>query len=179
MTTDLCGKPWPCTSEAQECSVRVLCLGNELLADDSLGGIVAEQIRQLAPADVAVVSTPEAGFHLLDYVLNVRRLVVVDTVMTGTCPPGTIYAFHDYELETVPGGSPHYVGLYETLKLARCLGLPVAEEVVFLAVEAADCSTVGGEIDPGIRAAVPSIIRMVRDLLPPFEKTIPPAMPNF
>ncbi|HXY07654.1 MAG TPA: hydrogenase maturation protease [Terriglobales bacterium] len=179
MTTDRYRKPWACAGEAQEFSVRVLCLGNELLADDSLGGIVAEQIRQFAPADVEVVSTPEAGFHLLDYVLNVRRLVVVDTVMTGTGPPGTIYAFHDHELETVPGGSPHYVGLYETLTLARCLELPVADEVVFLAVEAADCSTLGGEMHPGIRAVVPSIIRMVRELLPSIEKTKHAGMLNF
>jgi hydrogenase maturation protease len=155
--------------------MRVLCLGNELLADDSLGGVVAEHIREFAPAGVDVVSTPETGFHLLDYVLDVNRLIVVDTVVTGIAPPGTIYAFHENELKAVPGGSPHYCGLYETLALARMLGLPVAEEVIFLAVEAADCLTLGGEIDPAVRAAIPSVVGIVRDMMQTAGKCSVPA----
>jgi hydrogenase maturation protease len=155
----------PATAETREITVRVLCLGNELFADDSLGNTVAEHIREFAPPDVEVISTPESGFHLLDYVLNIRRLVVVDTVVTGTSPPGTVYAFQDHELKAVPGGAPHYVGLYETLALARQLGLPVAEEVSFLAVEAADLSTLGGVMHSAVLAAIPPLINMVRDML--------------
>lgn len=151
---------------AKRVSMRVLCLGNDLLADDSLGSIVAEHVRQFAPAEVEVLSTPEAGFHLLDYVLGVGRLVVVDTLVTGTAPPGTIYIFNSNQLKAAPGGSPHYVGLFETLALARVLSLPVAEEVVILAIEAADCSTVGGEIHPAVRAAIPALIRMIRQRMP-------------
>lgn len=155
----------PATTVTREITVRVLCLGNELFADDSLGNSVAEHIREFAPPDVEVISTPESGFHLLDYVLNIRRLVVVDTVVTGTSPPGTIYAFQDHELKAVQGGSPHYVGLYETLALARQLGLPVAEEVVFLAVEAADRSTLGGVMHSAVLAAIPRLTTLVRDML--------------
>ncbi|HTT21310.1 MAG TPA: hydrogenase maturation protease [Candidatus Sulfotelmatobacter sp.] len=153
------------TSETRETRVRVLCLGNELLADDSLGLRVAENVRRFAPQDVEVISTSESGFHLLDYVSDVQRLIVVDTLATGTSSPGTIYAFHDHELKAVPGDSPHYVGLCETLSLARLLGMPVAEEVIFLAVEAADCSTLGGEMHPDVGAAIPQITSMVRDML--------------
>lgn len=156
---------WPATAETREITVRVLCLGNELFADDSLGNAVAEHIREFATPDVEVISTPESGFHLLDYVLNVRRLVVVDTVVTGTSPPGTVYAFKDHELKAVPGGSPHYVGLYETLALARQLGLPVAKEVAILAVEAANRSTLGGLMHPAVLAAIPPLVNMVRDML--------------
>jgi len=152
-------------AEAREFTVRFLCLGNELLADDSLGNAVAERIREFATPDVEVISTPESGFHLLDYVLNIRRLVVIDTVVTGTSPPGTVYLFQDHELRAVPGGSPHYVGLYETLALARQLGLPVAEEVVFLAVEAADRSTLGGVMHSAVLAAIPRLTTLVRDML--------------
>lgn len=148
---------------AQSVTMRVLCLGNDLLGDDSLGSMVAEHIRQFAPPEVEVVSTPETGFHLLDYVLNTKRLVVIDTVRTGTAPTGTIYVFRDGDLKALPGGSPHYVGLYEVLALSRRLGLPVAEEVAILAVEAADCATLGGEMHPAVRAAIPVLIRIVRD----------------
>lgn len=157
--------PEPSTISETQVAIRVLCLGNDLLADDSLGSLVAERMRQFAPPNVEVIATPEAGFHLLDYVLDVHRLVVVDTVVTGTASPGTIHEFHEGDLEALPGGSPHYVGLHETLALARCLHLPVAEEVIFLAVEASDCLTVGGAMHPTVRGAVPSVVRRVRELL--------------
>lgn len=152
-------------SAAQTCSTRVLCLGNELLGDDALGCMVAEHLRQAKPPDVEVLSTLESGFHLLDYVLNTRRLIVVDAVLTGNAPAGTIYVFHDSDLTVVPGGSPHYVGLYEVLALSRRLGLPVAEEVVILAVEAAESSTLGGAMHPAVRAAVPALAGLVRDVI--------------
>jgi hydrogenase maturation protease len=131
------------------------------MGDDSLGSIVAERLRQRVAADVEVVSTSEAGFHLLDYMLNTIRLVVVDTVVTGSSPPGTIYEFRDTDLKPPSGGSPHYVGLFETLALARRLHLPVAEEVVILAVEAANCFTVGESMQPAIAGAIPALMRML------------------
>ena len=150
-------------SAAQKCDIRVLGLGNDLLGDDSLGSLVAAHVRQFAPPNVEVLSTPETGFHLLDYALNVRRLIVVDSVVTGSAPPGTIYEFRDTDLKTPPGGSPHYVGLFEALTVARYLCLPAAEEVLVLAVEATNCCTVGENMHPAVVAAVPILIKMVRD----------------
>ncbi len=153
------------TSKEREVGTRVLCLGNDLFADDALGNLVAKQLRKVAPRDVEIISTPETGFHLLDYVLNIRRLVVVDTVVTGTSTPGTVNIFCNLELKAVPGGSPHYIGLFETLALARQLALPVAGEVIFITVEAADRLTVGGLMQPAVLAAIPGIIDIMCDLL--------------
>jgi hydrogenase maturation protease len=144
-------------------AVRVLCLGNELLADDCLGYIVADRLRPFASPQAEIVSTSESGFHLLDYLLGVHRLIVLDTIQTGAATPGTIYQFRENDLQSVPGGSPHYIGLFETLALARLLGLPVAEEISILAVETADCLTVGGELHPEVRAAIPILTAMVCD----------------
>jgi hydrogenase maturation protease len=144
----------------------VLCLGNELLGDDALGCVVADQLRPFAAEAVEILSTPESGFHLLDCVLDVRRLVVVDAVQTGNAPPGTIYKFRDTELPLLPGGSPHYVGLCESLALARKLGLHVAEDVTILAVEVADCLTIGAGMSPQVRSAMPALLRMICDMMP-------------
>jgi len=153
----------PPESAAGESVTRILCLGNDLLGDDSLGGMVAAQVRQFAPANVEVLSTPETGFHLLDYVLNVDRLIVVDTVVTGLAPPGTVYEFCDTDLRSLPGVSPHYVGLFEALAVARHLCLPAAEQALILAVEANDCLTVGGDMHPAVVAAIPVLVKKVRD----------------
>ena len=154
------------TAEAAP-ALRVLCLGNDLLGDDALGCVVADRLLQsFASEDVDIRSTAESGFHLLDYALGVRQLIVIDTVQTGNAPAGTIYQFHDCELPTIPGGSPHYVGLCEAISLARKLRLPVAEEVIILAVEAADCFTMGAEMSSPVRSAVPTLVSMIRDMMP-------------
>jgi hydrogenase maturation protease len=151
--------------------MRVLCLGNDLLADDALGSVVAELIRQSVPPEVEVVSTSETGFHLLDYVLNTPRLIVIDTILTGAAAPGTIYVLEENDFTTAPGGSPHYIGLQETLALGRALDLLVPETVVALAVEAADCTTLGGAMHPAVRAAIPALLDKVRQMLEPARES--------
>jgi len=147
-------------------TLRVLCLGNELLGDDGLGCVVADRLRQFASSDVDICCTPESGLHLLDRALGVRRLIVVDTVQTGNAPPGTIYQFLDSELPTVHGASPHHMGLCDALALARKLGLPVAEEVTILAVEALDCLTLGATMSPPVSLTVPELVNILRNMMP-------------
>jgi len=141
--------------------VRVLGLGNELLADDAFGILVAQEIQRLAPGQVEVVCTPESGFSLLDYVLGTPRLLVVDAIQTGRAEPGTLHEFAEGDVASAPGNSPHFVGLFETLALARKLGLPAPCDVRILAVEAADCLTVGGPMHPAVRAAIPEAVRLI------------------
>lgn len=145
-------------------AVRILCLGNDLLADDSLGIIVANRLRQLSLAGVDIVQTSTTGFSLMDYLLNASRLLVVDTVLTGRAEPGTIHVVAEEDIKSVSGGSPHYVGLFETLALAERLLLPVPKEVLILAVEAADCTTVGGPMSPAVEAVIPAVADLAQEM---------------
>ncbi len=170
---------------------RVLCLGNDLIADDALGVVAARWLcRRLAgvgaplppgpafdPAAtirafqhpragaVEVVETALTGMYLLEAVVGASRLIVIDTVVTGANPPGSVRVLTEDDFTGPPGGSPHYVGLFETLELARGLGLPVPGEVVIVAVEAADYLTVGGGMTASVGAAVPVVVEKVLALL--------------
>jgi len=147
------------------CDARILCLGNDLLADDSFGYAVADRLRPYADAGTEVVSTSETGFYLMDYLLNARVVVVVDSVLTGKAPVGTIYVLGEGELKVVNGGSPHYVGLSESVALARELRMPVAEAVIIVAVEIADCLTMGGRMNPALTAVIPEVLGIVRSIV--------------
>jgi hydrogenase maturation protease len=141
-------------------SLRILALGNDILGDDAFAFLVAQRVRERIPG-VEVRCSSASGFHLLDDLLGVERLVVVDTVMTGNAPPGTVYVVREGDLEVTPGNSPHYTGIFETLSLARALNLNAPREVLIIAVEAADCLTVGGPMHPAVEAVVPVIAEMV------------------
>lgn len=148
-------------------TIRLLGLGNEILGDDALGILIARQAEEsFPPEEVEVVSSSESGLHLLDHVLDVERLIVVDTIQTRGAEPGTVYVVKEEDVP-VPAGadSLHRIGLFETLALARGLGLRTAEDVTVIAVEAADCLTVGGEMHPAVKAAVPRVMGAIGELV--------------
>jgi hydrogenase maturation protease len=154
--------------------LRVLCLGNELLADDALGFVVADRLLSEssknagedtgATAGFEVVKSSLSGLALIDEFTNASCLIVIDSVQTGNAPPGTLHIWHEDELKTPAGPSPHYFGIFETLRLARELRLPAPEHVIVLAVEAADCITLGGPMHPAVLAAVPKVVDRVREI---------------
>jgi hydrogenase maturation protease len=164
--------------------IRVLCLGNELVSDDGMGIVAARSLCQrLALAGtpvppgpsfdpavtvrafelprvgpVEVVETALTGMYLLEAVVGASRLIVVDTVVTGTTDPGTVLELKESDLAGPRGGSPHYIGLLEALDVARVLDLVVPADVVIVAVEAGDYMTVGGEMTAPVAAAVPVVV---------------------
>ncbi|MGC8792364.1 MAG: hydrogenase maturation protease [Bryobacteraceae bacterium] len=140
--------------------VRLLGLGNELLADDAFGLIVARQAAERIPG-LEVVCSSESGLALLDYLTGVSRLLIVDTIQTGRYVPGTLLEFNARELAAAPAGAPHGAGLREALDLGQALGLPLAGEVWVLAVEAADCTTIGGPVHPAVQAAIPAAVEWI------------------
>lgn len=145
--------------------IRVIGLGNDLLGDDAFGLIVAHRVEQRSAGRVPVVVTIESGLRLLDCLEGAERAVVVDSVRTGTAPPGTLYRVEEDGIEKLRGGSPHYIGLFEALELGRVLGLAMPSALTVVAVETRDGLTVGGELDPAVRDAIPEAVRCVEGIL--------------
>jgi hydrogenase maturation protease len=169
----------------------VLCLGNELIADDGLGVVAARSLfgrlalagtpvapgPSLDPAvtvrafelpgvgPVEVVETALTGMYLLETVVGASRLIVIDSVVTGAIDPGTVLELTEGDLAGPRGGSPHYIGLLEILDLARALGLDVPADVVIVAVEAGDYRTVGGEMTGPMGAAVDVVVERAMVLI--------------
>ncbi len=144
-------------------TTRILGLGNDLLADDAFGVEVVRLLAGHLPEHVEVRSSIASGFALLDDVLGADRLIVVDTVTGTGAEPGSVSRFEDGDVSCVPGVGPHYVGLFETLRWARALALPAPRQVAIFTVEAADCLTVGGPMTPSVRAALPTVARMIEE----------------
>jgi hydrogenase maturation protease len=145
--------------------VRLLALGNEILADDAFGFRVADEAERRFPGQLEIVRSSSAGFDLLDGLLDASRLLIVDTILTGSANPGAIRVFRADRALPAPGGSPHFLGLFEVLAVARRLGLPVPEETIVLAVEASDCTTVGGAMHPAVQSAISEVVELLGRIL--------------
>jgi len=139
-------------------SIRILGLGNDLLADDRLGLVAAWELGRRFGDQVEAVCSYTSGFDLLDDLVGASRLLVLDTLATGAAPPGTAYEVTEDDVAAPQGGSPHYVGLVEALRLGRSLGLDMPSEVVILAVEPEDVLTVGGAMSSAVAGAIEPLL---------------------
>jgi hydrogenase maturation protease len=152
--------------------IRLLGLGNEILGDDAFGILAAREVERCFPGRIEVVESSASSFDLLDHVLGASRLIVVDTIVTGRVKPGTISVFTADQIQpAAPGGSPHFLGLFEVIALGETLSLDVPKETIVIAVEAYDCMTVGGEVHPDVQSAIPEVVKLVGRLLEePFDR---------
>ena len=132
------------------------------LFDNFVTHVITErQAEARFGVQVEVVSSSQAGFHVMDQLLGVSRLVVVDCIQTGAAKPGTVYVLDEHAVRPAPGVSSHSLGIFEVLAVARRLGLPAPAECVIVAVEAADCTTVGGSMHPDVEAAIPAVMEWI------------------
>ena len=143
---------------------RLLGLGNEILADDAFGIVVAREAQKQFP-QLDVVCSSSSGFSLLDEVEGASRLLVVDTIQTGSAEPGALRVFSEAQFQPEQVVGPHFMGLFETVEVARHLGLEAPGEIQVIAVEAFDCITVGGAMHPKVQAAIPAALRLIGEFI--------------
>ncbi len=142
----------------------ILCLGNEVLCDDTFGPTVAEKLL----ADdglgdsVEVIFAALAGFRLLDLMQGKRRVLVVDSIRTEPSHPGELHFFPLGDMTPSTNlVASHQLNLPTALELGRRLGYEMPAEVDVLAVEVADIETLSEEMTPAVAASVaPAIDRI-------------------
>lgn len=168
-------------------SIVVIGLGNPILSDDGIGWQVAEQVRQvlegqryegspLAQDSVQITEACVGGLSLAELLVGYERAVIVDAIMTGNAPPGTVY---ELKLGDLPGtlnmASAHDTNLVTALRALRRYGarVPSDEAIDIVAVEAQDVWTFREECTPevqrGLAGAVTRVLTLVgeqREQLP-------------
>lgn len=157
------GEWWDRPDVIPDSRLLVLGLGNDILTDDAVGLVIAREMRRRFAdhPDVAVVDSCEMGLSLLDYIAGHRDLIVVDSVQSDRVPPGHLHEVGEEDIKTLPGMSPHFLGVGEILALGRLLGLPMPGRVKLFAVEVADPFTLGTDLTAAVGQAMPGISERV------------------
>ena len=135
----------------------VVGLGNEIARDDGAGIRVAEILRPRLGArpDVDVVALPWAGFTLLDVLRGRSRAVLVDCLVSGRHPPGTVVRLDEADLAgSVRLNSFHDIDLATVLDLGRELGWRMPGEVAIWAIEAGNAAEFGEGLSSEVAEAV-------------------------
>jgi hydrogenase maturation protease len=141
----------------------VLGLGNELAGDDAVGLLVARALLVELDGVADVVESSASGLALLEVLAGYDRAVIVDAILTGRDPPGTITEMGMDEVGRVLAPSAHQAGLPELAAVASRLGLGFPSRTVVLAVEVVDPYTLGAGLSEPVAEALEELVQRVRE----------------
>ena len=149
----------------------ILGLGNPILGDDGVGWKVAEAVQTRlgtlsASAEVDFASL--GGLSLMERMLGYERVILVDSMETGSAPAGAIRCMALSELADPTAGhsaSAHDTSLMTALEAAKAMGAEIPSRVDVVAIEAKATYDFSEELSPAVAAAVPVATQQVLTLL--------------
>ncbi|MCX7719188.1 MAG: hydrogenase maturation protease [Candidatus Sumerlaeaceae bacterium] len=136
----------------------VLALGNDILGDDGVAFAAARALGAEFGGAVDIVMTGEAGLALVEFLAERERALLLDAMVTGRHPPGTVVVMTSGDFRRVLAPSPHYAGLPEVFDLAARLGLPMPDELIVLAMEVEDPYTIREGLTDSVASALPGYV---------------------
>ena len=142
----------------------ILGVGNIIMGDEGFGVHVARRLKETGlPDDVVVEEGGVGGFNLLGSLDGIKRVIVVDVMMTDITP-GDVLLFKPGPDFGEPGKriiSFHQVGVLELVQLWSLLGYET--EVFFLVTrpEKLEWST---ELSPAVQTAADKAVGLIKEL---------------
>lgn len=141
--------------------VLVAGIGRVDRRDDGFGLVVVAALREkrLRGVDVVALASP---MSLLEEWAGYRRVVVVDAVLSGRRPGGSVTVEEVGASPTAArmgSGGTHALGLPDVVELGRVLG-SLPEQLTIVGVEAVDLG-LGSGLSPRVAAAVAEATRVV------------------
>lgn len=136
-------------------------LGNPIMSDDGIGLLVCRRVHEkLTDYDLDLACG--AGLHVMDSILGYRRAVIIDSMVTGKAPAGSV-------VRVEPGSGTgtrrathsHGIGFFEAIELARSCDAPLPEEILVYGIEVEDPFSVGEKISESIMEKVDEIVDFI------------------
>jgi len=150
---------------AQKKHETLICyLGNPIVRNDCIGYILGRRLeREYAGADITVREFTGSALDFVSETQGFRQVLVVDAMVTGTAPVGTVKVMAEADLEKYRvGASAHSINLPEALALARKMHIPMPERVVLIGIEVAWSGEFGEELAPELADQLERIYADVR-----------------
>jgi hydrogenase maturation protease len=138
-------------------------LGNPIMSDDGVGLLVCRRVHDLLGGydlDLAC----GAGLQVMDAILGYRRAVIIDSMVTGDFPVGTVVEVDPRSgMQTRRAGHSHGVGFFEAIEVARACKAALPEEIVVYGIEVEDPFSIGGSISDAVMDRIDDVVSFIVD----------------
>jgi hydrogenase maturation protease len=143
----------------------VIGVGNLLRTDDGVGIHVIKGLNDLRP-EVNTLDAAMGSVEILEAMRVYDQAVIVDAIETGA-EPGTIFRVNLTQGEEPPIVThSHGTDLITTLRLGRQLyGEEMPGEIILLAIEAQDTTTIGDKPTDKVQRAVQKTIKAILEFI--------------
>lgn len=132
-------------------------LGNPIMSDDAIGLAVAEEVLRRVPGLDGDLSA-SGGLDVLDCMIGYERAVIIDSMVTGRFPPGTVRRVDaDPELKTLRVEDSHSMNFLKAMEIGRVAGADMPREVIIYGIEVADASSLGENLSESLREKIDQI----------------------
>ena len=153
----------------------VIGLGNPILGDDGVGWRIAQEVEsQLAENGLLDDLRLEfkylslGGLSLMEQMVGYQDVLLVDSIVSGQNPIGTVYSFPLSRLPNLSSGHStaiHDTSLQTALEVGRKIDLLLPEDVWVVAVEAEHVYDFTEDLSPPISGVVPIAANLVVEML--------------
>ena len=148
--------------------ILVVCLGNEIIADDAVGYEVYRRLADAAPAGARLAYGGVEGIRVLDLLDgSIRVLLIVDAVQTGA-PVGTVLALPWEEVPAAGRGavSAHNIGIREAIQMGTALYPErMPEKIHLIGIEGRCFDQPRPAMTPAVAEAIDSAVGIVIKLI--------------
>jgi hydrogenase maturation protease len=144
--------------------ILILGIGNVLMGDEGVGVHAVNYLeKQTFPSNVRLLDGGTGGFHLLEYLQEYKKIIMIDATMDGS-EPGTLKVIKPKFSTDFPKAlSAHDIGLKDLVESAVLLGSLPGIYLITIAIAKIQPMTM--ELSPEISATLPLICTRVNEIL--------------
>ena len=146
----------------KEQKILIAGIGNLLFSDEGIGVHVIRELGQIVlPPNVELIDLGTSTFDLAGLMEGKDKVILVDAIASEE-PAGTIFKLTPEDLKSGKRKlltSLHQLGVMETLEFASRLGS--VPEVVIFGVTPKDYRSLGMELTPELKYALPGIVKVI------------------
>ncbi len=153
----------------------VIGLGNPILGDDGVGWRVAEEVRARlelqsseGQREVEVDLLARGGLALMERMVGYSQVILVDSLLTGWGPAGTLCSLPLSALPERAAGhtaSAHDTTLQAALDAGRAMGFDLPDDIWVVGVETKPATDFSDRLSPAVESVVPHAVEEVLRLL--------------
>lgn len=151
-------------------NIILIGLGNPILGDDGVGWKVVEYLQQHSslPTSIDIDFLALGGISLMERLIGYDQAILVDAIITGQHPIGSVLCFEVDELPNLAGGhlaAAHDTSLQVALQMGHSMDAKLPRRITIIAVEAQSVYDFSEDLTLPIKAAVPEAAKMVMTVM--------------